>query len=198
MVAVAHHVHCKGQKPMPVSVTLAPAVVRVVASDVQVEREVRPGLAIVRVSGVRWFLKQVYGSASAGAFSREAHVLSALPCHPHLVSLHGIVVLPSGAVDGLLLELIDGLPLSDCRSATPLEKRRWQQQVRDGVAAIHKVGQVWGDAKTANVMIDEHRDAKLIDFGGGHTPRWVPREQFETVAGDLHGLEKTVEFIEGL
>lgn len=56
-------------------------------------------------------------------------------------------------------------------------------------------GIIWGDAKPDNVLIDSNQDAWVVDFGGGYTEGWVPKQLAETMEGDRHGLEKIVEFI---
>lgn len=47
-----------------------------------------------------------------------------------------------------------------------------------------------GDIKTDNVLIDDNGDAYLVDFGGGNTMGWVDRDKYDTVEGDLQGLQK--------
>jgi len=54
---------------------------------------------------------------------------------------------------------------------------------------------VWGDAKTSNVLIDEHGDAWILDFGGGNTVGWIPEELVGTKEGDFQALKMIFEFI---
>jgi len=54
-----------------------------------------------------------------------------------------------------------GIPLS--------VKKKWAAQIEHTVAELHKKSITWGDAKPGNIMIGEHDDAWLIDFGGGFT-----------------------------
>jgi hypothetical protein len=56
---------------------------------------------------------------------------------------------------------------------------------------------VWGDAKTANVLIDKKDDAWLIDFGGGNTEVWIDEELWDTKEGDLQALEKILREVRG-
>jgi hypothetical protein len=55
----------------------------------------------------------------------------------------------------------------------------------------------WGDAKTANMLIDNNSNAWITDFGGGFTRGWVPQELMETKQGDLQALGKILENMRG-
>jgi Ser/Thr protein kinase RdoA (MazF antagonist) len=68
-------------------------------------------------------------------------------------------------------------------------------QLRHLINQLHAASIVWGDAKPDNVLINKNADAWVIDFGGGYTEGWVPTELTGTVEGDLHALEKIVEFV---
>jgi serine/threonine protein kinase len=61
--------------------------------------------------------------------------------------------------------------LDDCHSksinSTLDDRKRWYQQILDALQALHRVDYIWGDAKPANVLINEDGDACLIDFEGG-------------------------------
>jgi tRNA A-37 threonylcarbamoyl transferase component Bud32 len=63
------------------------------------------------------------------------------------------------------------------------------------VHQLHTAGIVWGDAKPDNVLIDYNNDAWLIDFGGGYTNGWVPKEFSGSVEGDLYALQKIDKFV---
>jgi hypothetical protein len=56
---------------------------------------------------------------------------------------------------------------------------------------------VWGDAKTANILIDKHSNAWITDFGGGLTRGCRDDELVETKEGDLQALEKILEDVRG-
>ncbi|KAK3309407.1 uncharacterized protein B0T15DRAFT_563816 [Chaetomium strumarium] len=73
---------------------------------------------------------------------------------------------------------------------------RWAQQIRGTLAALHRAGITWGDAKPDNVLIDVHGNAWIVDFGGGRTEGWVDSAKAETVEGDLQALERILDFIE--
>lgn len=66
------------------------------------------------------------------------------------------------------MELITGATLKDRLRAGPLPPAEAFQvavQIADGLAAIHKVGIVHRDLKSANVMVDAAGTAKVMDFG---------------------------------
>lgn len=55
----------------------------------------------------------------------------------------------------------------------------WELQVTKVVNCLHGAGIVWGDAKAANILIDGHDDAWIIDFGGGYTHGCVEKHEME-------------------
>ncbi|KAK1763084.1 hypothetical protein QBC33DRAFT_573601 [Phialemonium atrogriseum] len=88
----------------------------------------------------------------------------------------------------LLQDVGDGtLPETE---ATASMKRKWAGQIKQSLAHLHKLGILWGDIKTDNVLIDDNGDAYLVDFGGGNTVGWVDHDKYDTVEGDLQGLQK--------
>ncbi|EMT72148.1 hypothetical protein FOC4_g10004004 [Fusarium odoratissimum] len=126
---------------------------------------------------------------------RDAHLDESL-----LTSrLIGLVRDQTGQAFGLLLNYIDcghRTLLCAAKPDTSRELRQtWAQQVHDTVRQLHAAGIVWGDAKPDNVLVDQKNDAWLIDFGGGYTNGWVPKELSGTVEGDLQALKKINEFL---
>ncbi|KAF5704135.1 hypothetical protein FMUND_12677 [Fusarium mundagurra] len=113
--------------------------------------------------------------------------------------LIGLVRDGTGPIFGLLLTYIDcgrKTLLCAARPDTSRELReKWAQQVNDTVRQLHAAGIVWGDAQPDNVLVDRENDAWLIDFGGGYTNGWVPKELSGTVEGDLQGLKKINKFL---
>ncbi|KAF4949254.1 hypothetical protein FGADI_9025 [Fusarium gaditjirri] len=113
--------------------------------------------------------------------------------------LVGLVRVETGPVFGLVLTYIDCGHRTLLCAAKPDVSRElrqsWAQQVHDTVQELHTAGIVWGDAKPDNVLVDQKNNAWLIDFGGGYTNGWVPKELSGTVEGDLQGLRKINEFL---
>ncbi|KAK7414108.1 hypothetical protein QQX98_007051 [Neonectria punicea] len=113
--------------------------------------------------------------------------------------LYSLVRDKAGVVFGLLLTYIDcGRVTLSCAmnmdTTAPL-REKWVLQLRHIISQLHVAGIAWGDAKPDNVLIDGNEDVWVVDFGGGYTEGWMPKEQAGTVAGDLHALEKMVGFI---
>jgi len=203
LVAIQHDLVYNYDIPSPVPNPVPGVVKEVPADQVKVQRSLPHSCAIVCVDQDRRFLKPVHSAPSEQAFINEAVILSHLPRHSSLVPLLGVVVLPDGTVDGLLLELVDGVPLSEWRppagghTAGHL-KRQWLDQIRAGVSAVHGAGCVWGDAKPSNIMIDGQCNARLVDFGGGYTPAFVPQSVAGTRFGDAVGVQSIAEFVASL
>ncbi|PYI25450.1 hypothetical protein BP00DRAFT_461797 [Aspergillus indologenus CBS 114.80] len=102
---------------------------------------------------------------------------------------------------GILMTLVpSGRDLSVVLESDPdisrAERQKWYDQVSEMVRILHRNGCVWGDVKDANILIDENRDAWLIDFEGSRTPDWVDEDLKGTEAGDLQGLKKLHEVLQ--
>ncbi|KAI0423709.1 hypothetical protein F5Y09DRAFT_194149 [Xylaria sp. FL1042] len=126
---------------------------------------------------------------------------ASLPSHTTLrvPSLLGYVKHPeAGCVIGFLREWIPGVSLREIDISTTAKNKRqkWAAQISDTVHQLHDIKVIWCDGKPHNIIIDEQDDAWLIDFGGGRTEGWVPKELADTVEGDLHALEKIIEFLQ--
>ncbi|KAH6953456.1 hypothetical protein DER45DRAFT_575905 [Fusarium avenaceum] len=126
---------------------------------------------------------------------RDAHLDESL----RISRLMGLVRNETGQTFGLLLSYIDcdrKTLLCAARPDTPSHiRQRWAEQVHDMVNQLHAAGIIWGDAKPDNVLIDNSNDAWLIDFGGGYTNGWVPKELSGSMEGDLHALQKIERFL---
>jgi WD40 repeat protein len=98
-------------------------------------------------------------------FVEEARAAARLR-HPNVVAVFEV-----GQADGqwfIASELVDGLPLSARLAEGRPSFRRAAQWVRDLALALeyaHGQGIVHRDVKPANVLIDRHERAQLMDFG---------------------------------
>ncbi|RAL11788.1 uncharacterized protein BO97DRAFT_425087 [Aspergillus homomorphus CBS 101889] len=134
-------------------------------------------------------------------FIREITMLKAMTqlsnqgCILRVPKLVGVIGKGTTTQPGLLTTLIPsssgnlrGLLESEAEVSVA-DRQKWYDQVADAVRTLHRNGYCWGDVKWDNVVIDENRDAWLIDFEGGATLGWVDRNLDGTEAGDLQGLE---------
>jgi Tol biopolymer transport system component len=98
-------------------------------------------------------------------FEEEARALAALN-HPNIGAIYGVE--ESGDVAALVLELVDGLTLSERLAAGPLsfdEIVGIARQLADGLEAAHDRGIVHRDLKPANIKITAEGNVKILDFG---------------------------------
>ena len=98
-------------------------------------------------------------------FEREARLLAALN-HPHIAAIYGVG--ESGSTHFLVLELVDGEPLSARigRERIPLaETLAIARQIASALEAAHEKGIVHRDLKPANVMLSADGQVKVLDFG---------------------------------
>src|SRR5512133_386240 len=123
----------------------------------------------VRRSGRDYALKLLTSAgtdpAALTAVRREAALLGCVG-HPLLPRIFEV-----GQADGrpyLVLEFIDGNPLSAVLRAGPLDEAATLRLAIDVVgplAAAHRTGLVHRDIKPDNIISGPYGDARLIDFG---------------------------------
>jgi hypothetical protein len=104
------------------------------------------------------------GANGAARLLREAKLLARID-HPNVVR-----VLDAGEEDGeayLVMELVDGQPLSHALPLPPLEALRVARAVGEGLAAAHAAGVVHRDVKPENVLVGPGGLVKVADFGIG-------------------------------
>jgi tRNA A-37 threonylcarbamoyl transferase component Bud32 len=115
---------------------------------------------------------------------------------PRVSCLKGIVEAEDGDIVGILTDYVEAAfpSLADALSGPviiePSRKVKWITQIEDTLKQLHSLGVIWGDAKTANILIDMNDDVWIIDFGGGQTMGWVDHELVGTVEGDMQALTK--------
>ncbi|MGH7439155.1 MAG: serine/threonine-protein kinase [Polyangiaceae bacterium] len=105
-------------------------------------------------------------SSFAAQLEREARVLGEL-CHPNIGLLHRYVRDESRMY--LVLEFIDGHSLADLLKKRPTVPPDAAAMigafVARGLAHAHERGIVHRDIKPANVLVSNHGDVKIFDFG---------------------------------
>ncbi|KAF5984237.1 kinase subdomain-containing protein [Fusarium coicis] len=113
--------------------------------------------------------------------------------------LHGLVRNNEGVIYGLLLTYIDCKRMTlSCAVQPGTEvslREKWAVQIQEAIGQLHDAGIAWGDAKPDNILIDVNQDAWLIDFGGGYTEGWVPKNLAGMMEGDRIALQKILEYI---
>src|SRR5262245_1000423 len=101
-------------------------------------------------------------------FEREARVVSGLN-HPHICTLHdiGSQDTPSGPVDFLVMEYVEGQTLAERLTKGPLpieQALRHALEITEALDRAHRQGVVHRDLKPGNIILTK-TGAKLLDFG---------------------------------
>jgi tetratricopeptide (TPR) repeat protein len=153
------------------------------------------------------------GAASSSAMKRfrhEAEVLGRLR-HPNIAQIHdaGTFDEGEGAQPYFAMELVKGEPLVKYAEANDLgtrERLKLFVKVCDAVQYAHHKGVIHRDLKPDNVLVDDHGEPKVLDFGVARTTDadiqvttmqtdvgqligTVPYMSPEQVTGDPHELD---------
>ncbi|KAK7956871.1 Receptor-interacting serine/threonine-protein kinase 1 [Apiospora aurea] len=140
----------------------------------------------IRVGEKTLIKKEIPGPDTVDEFLYEVNALNALAFSSSVIKFYGVVVddndesvkglLIDYASQGALIDLIydsqeDGLVLSWAM------RERWARQIVQGLADIHEAGFVQGDFTLSNIVIDDDRNAKIIDINRRGCPvGWEPPE----------------------
>ncbi len=160
-----------------------------------------------RTVALKLLKKNVSDDLHAQRFIQEARRLAKVR-HRHVLAVHGAQIHNGRA--GLWADDIDGASLTHRALAdAPCSKAFWLKiagQLCDALTAVHGAGLVHGDVKPANVMLDEHGEVVLMDFGAAAVlddeaeslnhwtgspaylaPEWL-QQQRKTPASDVYAL----------
>lgn len=100
------------------------------------------------------------------SFKRESQAAAGLQ-HPNIVSVYDVG--KEGDINFIVMELIDGRPLSDIiREEAPMNYKRAieiTRQVASALGLAHRNNIIHRDVKPHNIMITRDGTAKLADFG---------------------------------
>lgn len=98
-------------------------------------------------------------------FKREALLLAKLN-HPHIVQIYDYIETEDQLA--LVMEYVDGQNLQQHlrEHIVPLTQRmQWITQIAQGLAIAHDAGIIHRDLKAENILINQHKLAKITDLG---------------------------------
>ena len=173
-----------------------PDVTTYTSSDVEQLEEINMHIFRVKVHDSIYCMKTIHRTGREADFVREVSTLQRC-CHTNIIRLVGLVEAEdSDKIEGMLIDYVDNARvLRDIDILSTDECQKLAGQIKEAIEYLHDKGLVWGDAKAANVLVDEDGNAVLIDFGGGYTNGWVDEVNHDTVCGDLQGLERIISFM---
>ncbi|MCG3118978.1 MAG: Serine/threonine-protein kinase PknD [bacterium] len=118
-----------------------------------------------RIVALKFLSITTFSGEDKTRFLREAQAAAALN-HPNICTIHAI-----DEVDGqmfIAMEYLEGQNLREKIEAGPLkiaEAIKLATQIAEGLQAAHEKGITHRDIKSANIMITEKGQAKIMDFG---------------------------------
>ncbi len=122
-----------------------------------------------RVVALKVLRQGAVSRQSIQRFRHEAEILGRLK-HPHIAQVHdaGTFDEGQGAQPFFAMELIDGLPLiryTDSKKLGTRDRLRLFEKVCQAVQYAHLRGVIHRDLKPDNILVDEHGEPKVLDFG---------------------------------
>ncbi len=112
-------------------------------------------------------LQQRLSSDALPRFLEEARLTARLE-HPGIVPVHGLGTLPDGRAAYMMKE-IRGQTLAELTrslQATPLRRRlEWLRRAAEAVGFAHARGVLHRDLKPSNIMVGEHGEVMVLDWG---------------------------------
>ena len=125
-------------------------------------------------------------AADAERLRAEARVLARLE-HPGIVPVHDVGQLPDGRVFTVMM-LVRGERLDARAADLPLlDRLRLFDRVCDTVAFAHARGLVHRDLKPANIMVGQHGEVLVLDWGLASPERAARVEGAQHAAGGTEG-----------
>jgi eukaryotic-like serine/threonine-protein kinase len=118
-------------------------------------------------------------------FRAEARHAAGLS-HPAIAQVYDFGESCDGQPPFLVMELVDGPPLTSLLAAGPLDPGPTLDvvaQVASGLAVAHAAGVVHRDIKPGNLLVDEHGGIKITDFGIAHSEGSAPLTRTGMVMG---------------
>jgi eukaryotic-like serine/threonine-protein kinase len=118
-------------------------------------------------------------------FRAEARHAAAVS-HPGIAQIYDYGDASEGQPPFLVMELVDGRPLTQLLAAGPLGQERTLDlvtQVAAGLAAAHAAGLVHRDIKPGNLLVSASGTVKITDFGIAYAAGSAPLTRTGTVIG---------------
>ncbi|MCZ6820380.1 MAG: protein kinase [Calditrichaeota bacterium] len=119
-----------------------------------------------RTVAIKFLPRQISASAQdRQRFSTEAKAAAALN-HPNIATIHAIEEADDETF--IVMEYVEGHELKEeiAQGSLPIEKAiNIATQIAEGLHAAHKKGIVHRDIKSANIMLTETGQVKIMDFG---------------------------------
>ena len=122
---------------------------------------------IGRPVALKLFPPEIAQGEARERFLREARVVGQLS-HPNIITLHDMGIDESSETPYLVMEFIDGMPLSRVleKGTLPLPRASaWVAHAAEALEVAHRRGVIHGDVKPANILITMDGKVKLTDFG---------------------------------